>query len=175
MQIFIQFMEKKGSHDFSCIMADFPDHIAKKIQKWEKKLVEPDDLYTKEAENGLETEVHVTVLYGLHNPEPDESRELLADRGNTKLILGKTSIFETPEYDVLKFDVDSNDLKKLNQLLRKNCEYTSSYPRYVPHCTIAYLKKGRGKKYVGNADFQGTSVTVKELTFSSKNGKKTKI
>ena len=169
-----QFLEKKGSHEYSCLMATFPAKITNKIKKWEKKFIDKDDLFTKEADSGFETEVHITVLYGFHDSKPDAVRELLG--GPIKLVLSKTSIFETnPEYDVVKFDVQSEDLIKLNHKIRKNCEYTSDYPRYKPHCTIAYVKKGQGKKYVGDKSFEGTVVKVNELLFSPHTGNKTKI
>lgn len=169
-------IEKEGEFHYSCVMADFPNSIATQIRKWGKNLIEKDDLYTKEAEGGLETEIHVTVLYGLHDTKPNQVVSLLKGHSPIRLKLGAVSIFETnPEYDVVKLSVESEDLKKLNRLLRKECKYTSDFPKYIPHCTIAYVKKGRGKKYAGNKKFAGTSVTVRELEFSSKNGKKTKI
>mgnify|MGYP003352094323 CR=1 FL=1 len=39
---------------------------------------------------------------------------------------------------------------KLNALNKQLCKfpYTNDYPDYKPHITIAYVKKGLGKKYL---------------------------
>ncbi len=55
--------------------------------------------------------------------------------------------FETPDYDVVKFDVESEQMSKLNKLMTDNFDYTNDYPDYHPHMTVAYVKKGMGKKY----------------------------
>ena len=53
------------------------------------------------------------------------------------------SLFENPKYDVLKFDVISPLLNKINKKLTKELPYTSDFPDYHAHCTIAYIKKRR--------------------------------
>jgi len=61
--------------------------------------------------------------------------------------LSGISIFENPEFDVVKFDVNSKLLTKLNTLM-KQLPHTSTFPEYHPHITIAYVKKGEGNKYI---------------------------
>ena len=86
--------------------------------------------------------------------------------------LGKVSKFEAGKYDVLKIEVSSDVLEKMNTALKK-LPYTSKYPKYVPHCTIAYVKSGSCDKLVGNKDFDGMRVHVENIIFSAASGKKT--
>lgn len=65
------------------------------------------------------------------------------------MMFGSMNVFENEEYDVLYFSVETgnNLLGKANELLR-TLPHESMYKDYIPHATIAYLKKGMGKKYV---------------------------
>jgi hypothetical protein len=175
MLTFQQFLiEREGTHKYSCVLAILPD--AKKFVTWVNKFIDKDDIYTAEDdEYGIETEPHVTVFFGLHTDDADEVKEVIDGQEPIKLSLGKTSIFESEKYDVVKFTVESKDLVKLNKKLGDELENTTNHPVYYPHCTISYVKKGCGKKYVGNDDFEGKSFLIKELVFSSKDKVRTRI
>ncbi len=126
-------------------------------------------------EYGKETEPHVTALYGLKTTNPKDVEKVIKDYGDIELELGKTSLFKQDNYDVLKVDVKSDDLKAINKKLRDNLEYKSDFPDYKPHLTIAYLKPGEGKKYVGDTRFEGKKIKLSELLFSDPDYKKTPI
>jgi len=117
------------------------------------------------SDGALETDPHVTVLYGLTKHEAAPVAKAIADHGPVTVTLGKMSLFESEDYDVLKIDVESPELRALNAKLSK-LPNENSFPDYKPHMTIAYLKKGEGKKYVGNDTFEGQKVTFDTMTFS---------
>lgn len=162
-------LEKNGPHKYGCLMLefDFPeiDQIHDKINK--------NDL----AKDGLETEPHITLLYGLHDAEIKDKDVLESVKGFNipKLKLHNISLFENDEFDVLKFDVDSLEegktLHKINAKLKK-FPYTTDFEDYHPHATIAYLKPGKGGLYVEK--FKGSEFTVepKQLVYSKSDGKK---
>lgn len=131
-------------------------------------------------EYGRELESHVTALYGLvkggDTPKAVAAAVKNAGIGSVKLKLGKITAFENEgsPYDVLKVDIDSPDLHKLNAALKK-LPFKSDYPDYHPHLTIAYLKKGEAKKYVGDDRFEGKEITIDALTHSSAERSKTNI
>jgi len=116
---------------------------------------------------GRETEPHVTVLYGLTRHRPRQVTRLVKDFGEVSMEFAKTSLFESKEYDVLKVEVKSETLKKLNKLLTDNVKYENDHPDYKPHLTIAYLKKGEGKKYVGDDKFKDIKIISSQLVFSN--------
>ena len=140
-----------------------------------------DELYEKHDEGdpnhyGAETEPHVTVLYGLKTSDPSEVERLVKGFGKIELKFGKTSLFKSkPEYEVLKVDVISEDLHRLNKLLNDNFDVETDHPIYHPHLTIAYVKPGEGEKYVGDDRFEGETVTINTLTFSDSDWKHTPI
>jgi 2'-5' RNA ligase len=88
-----------------------------------------------------------------------------------KVTLGDVTFFEgekDDKYDVVKIDVQSQDLIDLNQRLRSNIEHTNDYPEYQPHITVAYVKRGTAKDLTKSLDcgiFNGTEFMVNELWF----------
>lgn len=153
---------------FGCLMVDMS------IPQWDEilKYIKPEDLYTEERGYGLEKDPHATVLYGFHD---DVKSEDVLDLLNepVEITLKKISIFENEDkpYDVVKFELESKGLEELNSLMRDKFDYTNDYPDYNPHCTIAYVKKGKGKKYIKELT---TPVTLVSRKFIYSNVDKSK-
>ena len=71
---------------------------------------------------------------------------------NINLSLLGVDIFpggDSKPYDVVKFKVQSQDLTELNKLC-KELPNDETFPNYVPHITIAYVKSGTGERYIKN-------------------------
>ena len=165
-------LNEKKKYDYGCSMIyfDFPkmDEIHSKIDE--------NHLYTEEGDvtYGLETEPHTTLLYGLHSDEIDDNHVMDA---STKHPIPKTlrlhnpSLFQNEKYDVLKFDVDSDHLHKINSELKK-FPFTSDYPDYHPHTTVAYLKKGMGEKYAKDLSGKFFDVNPSKIVYSKPSGEK---
>jgi len=163
-----------NQYEFGCAMLyyDFPQ-----MQDLHS-LIKKEDLYEDETTMyGLETEPHTTLLYGFH-PEVDPKSVLETckkhEYGN--LILWNPSCFDNPEYDVLKFDVryptrGGSFLHKCNSDLTKY-PHTTNFPDYHPHCTIAYIKKGKGQHYSNLLSEKEYEVSPNRIIYSSPSGKK---
>lgn len=144
-------LEKKGdTYSYGCTMLklEIPKSEWAKLQS----MIDEDDVYTEEGDKsfGRENEPHITLLYGLHNDISDEDIEEVSKKMDKCVInLKKISIFENDKFDVLKFDVIDDSKKELGKMNKCYSEFphTTDYPDYHPHCTIAYLKAGTGKKY----------------------------
>ena len=147
--------KEKPLYEYGCAMLyfDFPDvkEIHDKIEK--------DDIYDKPS-YGIESESHLTILYGFLYKEIKDDEEIfdtILKYDIPDLILYNASIFENADFDVLKFDVKSkmkeykkkdDVLFKINKDLTDDFPFKSDYPNYHPHSTICYLKSGCGKKYI---------------------------
>jgi capsid protein/2'-5' RNA ligase len=155
----------RGPHGFSagskgCVMANLSDEQADPIFDF-LKTIDSADL----AEDGIESEPHITILYGLASDSQGPVVVACREFGPLKAILGKVEAFENPEYDVLKITVTSPDFEKLNSAL-KALPYESDFPDYQPHLTLAYLKPGMAKEYVGSTVFAGTELIFDSVVFS---------
>lgn len=138
-------------------------------------LIDKEDIYDEQPGFGLEKEPHVTVLFGFKNDtdfSEIKNRAKDSHTGNINITVKNITHFETPDYDVVKFDVESEDLVKLNKVMTDNFEYTTDYPDYHPHITIGYVKKGKGKKY--DAKKESIKMSGNKLVYSpsSEGGKK---
>ena len=138
--------EENRKLEYGCVMANL------KIPYWNSFVnrIEERDLYHKREDDsfGREKDPHVTILFGLHEHIPDSYIAKVCTRIKPIPIqLRSISTFsDNEDFDVLKFDVKSSYLRFLNEAFKK-FPYTSSYPSYNPHLTIAYLKKEKAEKY----------------------------
>ena len=167
------------AYDYSCLMARMPDPIASNVQSI-AAAIPPEFIYqTPDGERGRAKDIHVTVLYGIHTTNLDEVLPLVAGMAPLRATLGRTSAFYNPECIALKVNMQSRDLVNLNNLIRRSLQYTSIYPNYIPHVTIAYLKKDDKNPYYYRDymtdDFEGTEVVLDELVFSTPSGRKETI
>ena len=132
--------------EYGCLMLDF------NIKSWDKitDKIKSEDVYDKPG-YGIEKRPHVTALFGFicDKTSPEEVSELTKKLFSNKLKIkvNGMSLFKNKDFDVLKFDIISPDLKKLNKALVEKFPYKNDYPDYTPHMTIAYLKPGTGEKY----------------------------
>ncbi len=126
------------------------------------------------TEEGREDKFHVTALYGLHTDDPKEIAKALENEGPVMVTLGKTSLFQNDDADVLKAEVKSPDLHRINGKLAK-LPHTNTHGAYVPHATLSYVKPGLGKKWAGSDALEGQQALIGHVVFSSKNGTKTTI
>ena len=137
----------KDPYDYGCMMIYYD------VPGWQKVLdmIDSDDLYDDDTNQfGLEYEPHITVLYGLHSNEIDDDEVFnsILDREPPELSMSNISLFNNPKYDVVKFDVEGDGLYDMNKILRDNFPYTTDFPDYHPHSTIAYVQPGKGEKYI---------------------------
>ena len=95
--------------------------------------------------------------------------------GSFDISFGKVSKFSSDKYDVIKIDVISKDLHKLNTLISDNTKCTDTHPEYKPHVTVSYIRNGSGDHLCGNDYFNKMVMKVHEVIFSPKSGSKETI
>ena len=142
------------SASLGCLMAMIPASAVEHFVSFASKYVKPGTL----AEDGIEDEPHVTVLYGFRPGfDAQKLEKLLASSGPIPFTVGSIGRFECPDYDVIHFKVNSPELELLNSKLSKAFadEIEEQNRKYAPHVTIAYVKKGT------NTHFDGVKVTPK--------------
>lgn len=145
------------------------------IPNWNKvlEIIDPADLVLDSGEGGYAKNPHVTILYGFHeNVDQDKMLETLDLEAvnfiDAKIKIGKISLFENPEFDVVKMEVESNECFLLNDML-SSFPHDKLHDGYNPHLTIAYVKKGSGKKYLGIDSGVPAAATVSKLVYTGSN------
>lgn len=124
----------------------------------------------------LETQPHITVRYGLHTQDANDVAKWVANAGPMLVTVGRLSVFsDNPEYDVLKYEINSNPVRNLNRQLGL-LDNTNTY-EYNPHMTVAYVRKGTGLAYtevLPNTLFN-TRLVFYSLTFSNVDKQRTEL
>lgn len=150
-------MEAKTKEGYGALMVNF------NLPKWswfQHKLIDEKDLKSMPyAPGGLSKEPHVTILYGFEdNVTTEDVRSLLVPLKHITVEFQTINIFRTKkeegfpaDVDVLKFEVESQHLRTMNQIM-KTLPYHKmpSNEEYNPHMTIAYLQRNTGEKYIRN-------------------------
>lgn len=173
-------MEEKNKkvYDYSCLMLKLN---LQNIVEFAKNNINEDDLYQDETDPskfGLEPESHVTILYGLHDTvKTKDVFDVCKLFKPVNVLLDDVSIFDNELYDVLKFDLYSDDLYTMNNIFTSMFEYTTDYPDYHAHVTIAYIKKGMAEQYIQMfKKFIKTEIfSGYEFIYSEPNGTKTNL
>jgi len=148
--------QAQPKYEYGCVMLYFDFPLMNKIHD----AIDPNHLWKKDEDSdstydgGLETEPHTTLLYGLHDGVSEQDVKNVLDKftfGTCKI--SNASLFENENFDVLKFDVNGDNLFKTNTELSKYPN-TQNFPDYHPHMTIAYLTPGTGKRYANCLKFK---------------------
>lgn len=149
---------------FSSTQVDLPADVASRVRAL-AATIPSSDL----AEDGREADPHITVQYGIDSDDVAPLRKALADLPPITATLGKTSLFENDDADVVKIDIDSPDLRRVREAIRTVVDAPGdTHPKYVPHATVAYVKPGKGQAYADKADLDGQTVTIDRITFSTR-------
>ena len=159
-------------HDYSSTQVNLPKETTRAIKDFGFKI--PDkELYTEKGDDsyGREDKPHITVRYGLETTDVKDIAPAFEGIDPIKVRFGKVSIFESDNYDVVKIDVESAGLHKANKKVGETVSLPGeTFKDYAPHATIAYVKKGEGKKYIGDKSLEGQEAVIDSVFLSAKDG-----
>lgn len=165
--------------EYGAIMALVPHDIAQEIVEFGVRNIKDSDVFSDEENPrlGRELEPHVTVKYGLLEDNPKTVRRFFNDSKPFKAKLGKVRHFEPPEmeFDVVTVEVISKDLEEMNKKVTDHfkCAHGLVSNEYHPHITLSYVKRGKGKDYVGSDEFEGKEIILDTLIISPRKGNRT--
>lgn len=162
----------RRQHKFSSTHVELPEPLASRIRMLAATI--PD---TDLGDDGREDDPHVTVRYGLHTDDAADVAPLVAG-GPVAIRLGAVSVFRGvdsgKDYDVIKVDVESDGLHRLNAALT-DLPHTDTHPEYHPHATIAYVRAGLGDGYAERMGRLDLDATAGRIVFSDHFRRKTRL
>jgi 2'-5' RNA ligase len=154
--------EPETKHKYGCVLLPLPEPARGRVLALGRMIPESDL-----AADGREDDIHATVLYGLHDDVAEaDVFEVLSHFRPVRLKLGAVSVFANGEHDVIKIEVESDAIRRMNNALRR-LPYTSKWSEYKPHVTIAYVKPGLGALYALRFGQLGAKVTCPTAVYST--------
>lgn len=156
------YKRSKQIFDNACIQtSDLPEELIKQIRNIQE-LIPMDILYDGEddifVENGIQKQLHITILYGVDENLPIISN-IVSKYSNVKIAATSIDYFDSEDYTVAIIKHKSEKLTELHADLKEVILNKDMYDTYTPHTTIAYLNKG--ERIV--TDFKPVEWTIKEF------------
>jgi 2'-5' RNA ligase len=144
---------------------DLPVDYAEKIKNMADKI--PKALVRSDKHVG---KPHVTVLTNIDNKSFEAATKVSRQSSSGSVRLGRTKVFDRPDYDVVYVEAGSDALSGTHQKLKAGTDNVQTFPEYRPHVTLAYVRKGTGKYYTGMRDLEGVEIPMKSLQVSFRDG-----
>jgi hypothetical protein len=139
-------------------------YLRAKIPQWVNKNIPSDNIIK------LEHRPHVTIYYGADIRDFSKIEEIVENYGRPiRGMLGELGVFEQPEQDVLYIKLIGDSFNKLHNKIALLPNSRPISRNYIPHLTIAYLKKGKGNKYIGINPFRMV-ISARALTIIRADG-----
>jgi 2'-5' RNA ligase len=158
-------------NDYGCLMAMVNDIYSRKILNFNYDLIDEESLHVKGNDYGRECNCHVTLKYGFtKNYTDSEMKKIISKIKPFTIRVSGISLFEGDGFDVVKMDVKSDILHKINGDLSK-LPNEDKHPIYHPHLTLEYVKKGLGKKFIKQQK-KFSNIPINTLLYSKINGEK---
>jgi 2'-5' RNA ligase len=134
--------------------------------------VEVDAMESNNDRSGVETEQHITVLFGSRDSKAGIAKDFISSVKPFDITVTGVAVMQTDEFDVLHLKVSSKELKNVHLGLFGLCDSTSEYvgDKYTPHITVARMKAGTARMFVDNLGFKPFNVRVSSLTIKQKKG-----
>ncbi len=158
----------EGRYEYGCIMAQIDEESARLVLDFNYKMISEDFIYKEGDDFGREQHPHITLKYGLvGNYTEEQMKQMLRTTIPFDVQVKGVSVFESDDrYDVVKFDVDSPVLHQLHEMFGRLPNHDEN-PEYHPHMTLAYVRKGMGKRFVRNPS-KFARVPIKTVIYSDR-------
>lgn len=166
-----------ANRKYDSALIHLPDLLTDNIISWGFDHIPDKSLFVdkKNPLLGRVNDAHITLLYDIHSGYKSVVRAVSGEEP-FECELGKLAKFRgNSKFDVLTVEVHCEKLHQLHKKLRDSLNCTDNFPVYVPHVTVAFIKKTEGDCFVGDGIFNGEKFLIKEIVFSAKSGIETPI
>jgi 2'-5' RNA ligase len=173
VQLDAKSLNNTKKHEFGCLMAEMPEDVCDQVKAWIRNNIPADHL----GIGGAEDHIHITIKYGFRDSSKktvNGIKEYLSSVEPFPVRLSKVSLFEgNKDGDVLKVDIDSPKLHRINQEITARFDCEDKYPTYLPHMTLAYVDPSYSHFYSRmRPEFLGREVLITSVQWLGSDGKR---
>lgn len=162
-------LRKQDDRKLGCVMLEAPPRVCQMVKDIQDQ-IPPIQL----VGDGYESWPHVTLLYGIVGTPIEDVIAMVRKFAPVDATFGRVSTFENPDGSVLKVEVDSPALHKLNAMLKSAFPVEETFPDYRPHLTLAYMDAEAAPSYTGSSPLSGMTTTFTHAVVSI-DGKKIRV
>lgn len=128
---------------------------------------------------GREKFAHITIQYGMEDYDQTKYLELYRKISSFRpftVMLGTVKKFPGTAHSSFDCPVwisvldGTRELTDIRNAIRKIVQVKDSFPNYVPHINLAYVKKEYADSLVGNRAFLGMRIPINHIDLSMKDG-----
>lgn len=164
-------LEELGYNEYGCLMAVVDPAYGVHLNRFGMRIIPAGIIYTdpNDSSYGYVGEPHVTIKYGFTDDlNESDLVNIMSDVTRFNIVLRGLTQFENEEYDVVKFDVEHNDV--LSRLRDRVDVFNTEdkYLRYNAHVTIAYVQKG---KFPHTRDNLNIKLPISRFKYSGRDGR----
>lgn len=140
---------EQQDESFLQLQVDFP--VARdRIAAWVSQNLKSTDIIK------LPRSPHVTLMFGADKRDIAEIQRIAADYGRPiRMSMGALNVFEHEDQDVLYIEMVGDALPDMRGELLRLPNRRAQNHSYIPHMTVAYLRKGTASKFIGTFPFRG--------------------
>lgn len=158
---------KKKKFDKSIVMFRLPSDIKKEVINICKNNIIDEAL----NDEGRDEDSHITIKWGLLTNDIEDFKDFFNDTKPIEIELGEISLFEQDDQDVIKIDIKSSALHRLNKKITDAFENETTYKDYKPHITLCYIKKGKcPESLLGKCKLTGKKIIIDKIIFQNQYG-----
>ena len=156
-------------YDSYYLIAYPTDSLVDTIISWGYDNIDCDDIFNDPADPsfGREKNIHLTILANLEEISNDKLRTAIGEERAIECEMGAIGVFSNnSKYDVVYIEVTGEPVRELNGSLSQSIRSSNRFPVYIPHITIAYVKKGCGDRFLSDRYFCGQKFKVDQVVLS---------
>jgi hypothetical protein len=140
----------KHKYESCSLQIKLPDSYIETLQQWSNTHISDDLIYQEpNGTYGRDTRNHVTISIGLKEDQFTKCAAIAPECYGIKIATETVKVFENDKFDVILLGVREDDI--LNGIQKQISALADSKlvrRKFTPHVSIAFLKKGYGKKVV---------------------------
>jgi len=168
----------KFKYESCSLQIKLPDSYIETIQAWSTMHISDEMLFDDETKTyGRDTRNHITISLGLRDDHIDAYTDIASEYWGSELATTSVRVFEMDKFDVVYLAVQEDDV--LTQIHSKVSPLANKkYVRrdFKPHVSIAFVRRGIGKKLVKQLSWADISVienfefTLNEMELVTREG-----
>ena len=156
-------------YDSYYLIAYPAESLVDTVISWGYDNIDCDDLFLDPVDPtfGREKNIHLTILGNLEEISNDKLKSAIGRESAIECRMGSIGVFtNNSKYDVVYIEVVGDCVRELNTNLSLSIRNSNRFPVYIPHITIAYVKKGRGDRFLDDRYFSGQKFKVEQVVLS---------